>query len=53
MFILELLVFLLIMYFLIRPFYVVYLFVRPPRLRVAFFTPTNLGVTYEDITLTS
>ena len=41
------------MYFLIRPFYVVYLFVRPPRLRVAFFTPTNLGVTYEDITLTS
>ncbi len=53
MFILELLVFVFIMYFVIRPFYVVYLFVRPPRLRVAFFTPTNLGVTYEDITLTS
>lgn len=53
MFFLELLVFLLIMYFLIRPFYAVYLFVRPPRLRISFFTPTNLGVTYEEITLTS
>lgn len=53
MFFLELLVFVLIMYFVIRPFYAVYLFVRPPRLRISFFTPTNLGVTYEDITLTS
>lgn len=53
MFFLELLVFVLIMYFVIRPFYAVYLFVRPPRLRISFFTPTNLGVTYEEITLTS
>jgi len=53
MFFLELLVFVLIMYFVIRPFYAVYLFVRPPRLRISFFTPTNFGVSYEDIALTS
>ena len=53
MFILELLVFLLIMYFLIRPLYAGFIFARPPRLRVSFFTPTNLGVTYDDVTLTS
>jgi pimeloyl-ACP methyl ester carboxylesterase len=49
----ELLVFLLIMYFGIRPLYAAFLFARPPRLRVSYFTPTNLGVTYEDVTLTS
>ncbi|MAT99050.1 MAG: hypothetical protein CL608_18040 [Anaerolineaceae bacterium] len=53
MFFLELLVFLLIMYFGIRPIYAAFIFARPPRLRVSYFTPTNLGVTYEDITLTS
>ncbi len=53
MFFLELLVFLLIMYFGIRPIYAAFLFARPPRLRVSYFTPTNLGVTYEDVTLTS
>lgn len=53
MFILEVLVFLLIMYFGIRPLYAAFLFTRPPRLRVSYFTPTNLGVTYEDVTLTS
>ena len=53
MFILEILVFLLIMYFVVRPLYAAFLFSRPPRLRVSYFTPTNLGVTYEDITLTS
>ncbi len=50
---LQLLVFLLIMYFLIRPLVAGFQFARPPRLRVSFFTPTNLGVTYEDVTLTS
>ena len=51
----ELLLFipLLLFYFFYRPFYAAYLFVRPPRMRVAYFTPTNLGVTYEDVTLTS
>ena len=53
MYFLELLVFLLIMFFLIRPLYAAFLFARPPRLRVSYFTPTNLGVTYEDVTLTS
>jgi len=53
MFLPELLVFLLIMYFGIRPLYAAFLFARPPRLRVSYFTPTNLGVTYEDVTLTS
>lgn len=36
-----------------RPYYAAYLFVRPPRMKIAYFTPTNLGVTYEDIILTS
>ncbi len=53
MFFLELLVFLLIIYFGIRPLYAAFIFARPPRLRVSYFTPTNLGVTYEDVTLTS
>lgn len=53
MFFLELLVFLLIMYFGIRPIYAAFLLARPPRLRVSYYTPTNLGVTYEDVTLTS
>lgn len=53
MFLPELLVFLLIMFFGIRPLYVAFIFARPPRLRVSYFTPTNLGVTYEDVTLTS
>ncbi len=53
MYFLELVVFLLIMFFGIRPLYAAFVFARPPRLRVSFFTPTNLGVTYEDVTLTS
>ena len=53
MFLLELLVFLLIMFFGIRPLYAAFIFTRPPRLRVSYFTPTNLGVTYEDVILTS
>ena len=53
MFLWELLVFLLIMYFGIRPLYAAFSFARPPRLRVSYFTPTNIGVTYEDVTLTS
>ena len=53
MFLLELLVFLLVMYFVIRPLYAAFLFARPPRLRVSYFTPTNLGVTYEEVTLVS
>lgn len=36
-----------------RPYYAAYLFVRPPRMKIAYFTPTNLGVTYEDVILTS
>ncbi|WP_420643404.1 alpha/beta hydrolase [Candidatus Leptofilum sp.] len=44
---------LLIFYYLFRPFYAAFLFVRPPRMKIAYFTPTNLGVTYEDVVLTS
>jgi dipeptidyl aminopeptidase/acylaminoacyl peptidase len=43
----------LMFYFLYRPYYAAYLFVRPPRIKVSYFTPTNLGVTYEDVKLTS
>ncbi len=53
MYFLELVVFLLIMYLGIRPLYAAFIFARPPRLRVSYYTPTNLGVTYEDVTLTS
>lgn len=53
MYLVELLVFILIMYFMIRPLYAGFIFARPPRLRVSYFTPTHLGVTYEDVTLTS
>lgn len=51
----ELLIFipLLAFYVWFRPYYAAYLFVRPPRMKIAFFTPTNLGVTYEDVVLTS
>ncbi len=41
------------MYLGIRPLYAAFIFARPPRLRVSYFTPTNLGVTYEDVTFTS
>ncbi|WP_420630657.1 alpha/beta hydrolase [Candidatus Leptofilum sp.] len=44
---------LLIFYYFFRPYYAAYLFVRPPRMKIAYFTPTNLGVTYEDVVLTS
>ncbi len=53
MFLWELLFFLLIMYLGIRPLYAAFLFARPPRLRVSYFTPTSLGVIYEDVILTS
>lgn len=53
MYYLELVVFLLIMFFVIRPLYAAFIFARPPRLRASYFTPTNLGVTYENVTLTS
>ena len=53
MYYVELLLILLLFYALFQPLYGAYLFVRPPRLRVSYFTPTHLGVTYEDVVLTS
>lgn len=53
MFLLEIVVFLLILFLGIRPLYAAFIFARPPRFRVSYFTPTSLGVTYEDVTLTS
>ncbi|MEZ4594137.1 MAG: alpha/beta fold hydrolase [Chloroflexota bacterium] len=51
----ELLFFVLLLAFYawFRPYYAAFLFVRPPRMKIAYFTPTNLGVTYEDVVLTS
>ncbi|MBK7897206.1 MAG: alpha/beta fold hydrolase [Candidatus Promineifilaceae bacterium] len=51
----ELLFFILLLafYTVFRPYYAAYLFVRPPRMKIAYFTPTNLGVTYEEVVLTS
>ena len=53
MFVVELIVFLFITYVFIRPLHAAYLFTRPPRVRVSFFTPKTLGVEYVDVTLTS
>ena len=53
MYLFEISILLLFWFLLIRPFYHAYLFTKPPRLRVTFFTPTSLGVAYEDVTLTS
>lgn len=53
MYYLELFILLLVFYYLFQPLYAAFWFVRPPRLRVSYFTPTHLGVTYEDVTLTS
>ena len=53
MFVVELIVFLFIIYVFIRPLHAAYLFTRPPRVRVSFFTPRTLGVEYVDVTLTS
>lgn len=49
----ELVVFVIIMYVVIRPVYAAYLFTHPPRFRVSFRTPADLGVSYEDVVLTS
>lgn len=43
----------LLIYFVIFPIYSAYRFAHPPRVKVTFFTPTTLGVAYEDITLKS
>lgn len=42
-----------IFYFLLRPFYLGYSYSRPSRIKVSFFTPTSLGVSYEDVRLTT
>ncbi|KAA3660384.1 MAG: alpha/beta fold hydrolase [Chloroflexi bacterium] len=50
---LEFSVFFLLLYFVIRPIYLAFLYTRPPRIRISFFTPTSLGVDYEDVTLST
>ena len=47
----EFLVFFLLLYFVVRPVYLAFLFTRPPKLRISFFTPTSLGVDFEEVTL--
>ncbi|HEX6384259.1 MAG TPA: alpha/beta fold hydrolase, partial [Anaerolineae bacterium] len=42
-----------ITYVFIRPIHAAYLFTRPPRIRISFFTPKTLGADYVDVTLTS
>lgn len=46
-------VFFALLYFVVRPFYYAWLFTRPLRFRIKFFTPTSMGVAYEDIKLRS
>ena len=53
MFLAEILVFLFIIYVFIRPIHAAYLFTRPPRIRVSFFTPKTLGVEYVEVGLKS
>lgn len=40
-----------VLYFGLWPLYAAYRFTRPPRQRVAFFTPTHFGVTFEEVKL--
>lgn len=47
----EVIVFLLIMYVLINPVYAAYMFTHPPRIRISFRTPEDLGVPYEKVSL--
>jgi pimeloyl-ACP methyl ester carboxylesterase len=49
--ILEIAVFLLVMYVLINPLYSAYLFTRPPRFRVSFRTPKDWGSEFDAVTL--
>ncbi len=53
MYFVEIFVFIFIFYFLLRPIYNAFLFTRPTRLKIAFFTPASLDVEYEDVILTS
>lgn len=48
---LQILFYCAIFYYLLRPIYLGFRFAYPPRLRVSYFTPTSLGVSYEDIAL--
>ena len=50
---LEFSFFFLLLYFVIRPIYLAFLYTRPPKIRISFFTPTSLGVDFEDVTLTT
>ncbi|MFQ5422338.1 MAG: alpha/beta hydrolase, partial [Anaerolineae bacterium] len=43
----------LLLYFVIRPIYLGYRYAHPIRLRISFFTPTSLGVEYDDLVLTT
>lgn len=49
----EWVVFFLIVYFLIAPTYSAFVFTRPPRLRISFRKPSDLGFTYQPATFTS
>lgn len=49
--ILPTLIFLLIFYYVLRPLYLGYRFSRPNRVQLMFFTPTSLGVAYEEVRL--
>lgn len=45
------LIFLVVFYYLLRPLYLGFRFAYPTRLKLMFFTPTALGVEYEEVTL--
>ena len=49
----ELIVFFLVVFLLFRPMQAAWLFVRPPRLRVAYRSPEEWGAAYETVQLTT
>ncbi|GAB4265625.1 MAG: hypothetical protein Kow0080_05950 [Candidatus Promineifilaceae bacterium] len=53
MLLLELLVFLVVMAVVIRPFYAAWFFVHPPRFRISFRTPESFAPNYETVHLTA
>lgn len=48
---LQLAILITLFYFIIRPVYLGIRYAYPARIKIAYFTPTSMGVSYEDVTL--
>lgn len=46
-------VFILVLYFIVSPIYSAFFFIRPPRFRISFRQPSDLGLAFRSVTFTS